>query len=57
MSGGILYTLHATWHVMYITLHLGEAWNVIPSRCQNFVPSAIVVVEIGVVVVSSSILY
>ena len=37
---------------------LGEAWNVIPSKCQKFVPTAsVVVVEVGVVVVSSSMLY
>ena len=51
----------ATWHGMDIHIILGEAWNVIPSKCQNFVPTAIVVVEIEigvvVVVVSSSILY
>ena len=36
---------------------LGGAWNVIPSKCQKILPTALVVVEIGVVVVSSSILY
>ena len=51
------YPFTATWHGMDIHMILGEAWNVIPSKCQKFVPTAIVVVEIGVVVVSSSILY
>ena len=36
---------------MDIHMILGEAWNVIPSKCQKFVPTAIVVVvvvEVGV---------
>ena len=57
--GSCEYPFHARWQWMDIHMILGEAWNVIPSKCQKFVPTAIVVVEVevGVVVVSSSILY
>ena len=51
------YPFTATWQGMDIHIILGEAWNVIPSKCQKILPTALVVVEIEVVVVSSSILY
>ena len=48
------YPFTATWQGMDIHIILGEAWNVIPSKCQKNLPTALVVVEIEVVVVSGS---
>ena len=39
----------AAWHGVDVHMSLGEAWNVIPSKCQKILPAAIlVVVEVGV---------